>query len=84
MTATRRNILLVVFFTHHSCDCVAYVFVEAEITNRLENVDVKEGDKVVLVCEVTGNPQPLIWWEFRGIEHDPTALPGRSPSSTKY
>lgn len=44
--------------------------------NKLDNVDVKEGDEVGLRCEVTGNPQPLIWWEFRGIDEEPVALPG--------
>lgn len=46
--------------------------------NAIENIEASVGDEVVLVCEVTGNPQPLVWWEFRGIEEEPYALPGTS------
>lgn len=36
-------------------------------------------DEVVLRCEVTGSPEPLVWWEFRGADKKSYALPGTRP-----
>lgn len=36
------------------------------LPNPSSSLDVLEGDNVTLPCQATGNPEPVVWWTWRG------------------